>query len=225
MDLNVTSIRDANAAYHITLYDQKGLTGTPAYADQDTPQLTGYWNDRARSMRIEVHGPPSVPTPTPTPTRVPTPTPVPTPARTPTPSTTIPETPYLVYPSNGASFTAGQAVMLYWNYHAYEDEVYTELITPSGSVINFGGWSRRLGLTTDPLTETGQYQWHVKARNLLSGKESAWSAISTFDIVAPAAEYIPPHTTVTLVQREPPCALTAALCLGDSPRRNVEATI
>jgi hypothetical protein len=59
LDQNVSSLRDANAAYHITLFDQKGLTGTPGYYDADTPQLTGYWNDRARSMRVEKHRPTS----------------------------------------------------------------------------------------------------------------------------------------------------------------------
>ncbi len=66
LDQNVSSIRDANAAYHITFYDQKGLAGTPAYFDQDTSHMDGYWNDRARSMRIEVHGPAPSPTPSPT---------------------------------------------------------------------------------------------------------------------------------------------------------------
>lgn len=59
LDQNVSSLRDANAGYHITFYDQKGLTGTPGYYDADTPQLTGYWDNRARSMRVEKHRPTS----------------------------------------------------------------------------------------------------------------------------------------------------------------------
>ncbi len=39
--------------YHITLYDQENLTGTPGYFDVDTAQLPGFWDNRARSMRIE----------------------------------------------------------------------------------------------------------------------------------------------------------------------------
>ena len=57
LDQNVSSLRDTNAAYHITLFDQKGLTGTPGYYDADTSQLTGYWDNRARSMRVEKHRP------------------------------------------------------------------------------------------------------------------------------------------------------------------------
>lgn len=53
----VSSVKDPNGLYHITLFDQTGLKGTPAYVEGDTPQLTGYWNDRAQSMRIEKNQP------------------------------------------------------------------------------------------------------------------------------------------------------------------------
>src|SRR4029078_9068525 len=55
---NVSSILTPGGGYHITLYDQVGLSGTPGYFDADTPQLTRYWNDRARSMRVELHSAP-----------------------------------------------------------------------------------------------------------------------------------------------------------------------
>lgn len=57
LDQNVSSMRDTNSAYHVTLFDQKGMTGTPGYYDADTSQLTGYWDNRARSMRVEKHRP------------------------------------------------------------------------------------------------------------------------------------------------------------------------
>ncbi|GEM_PF-6562117 len=55
LDNNASSLRDPDSAYHVTLYDQPGLTGTPGYFDNDTPQLPGYWNNRARSIRVERH--------------------------------------------------------------------------------------------------------------------------------------------------------------------------
>ncbi|MBF6558274.1 MAG: fibronectin type III domain-containing protein [Acidimicrobiales bacterium] len=54
---NVSSLRDAGGAYHVTLFDGTGLSGTPGYFDSDTSNLTSAgWNDRARSMRVELHG-------------------------------------------------------------------------------------------------------------------------------------------------------------------------
>jgi hypothetical protein len=48
---NVSSI--GGAGYHVTLFDQPGLSGTPGYFDGEQARLDGYWNDRARSMRVE----------------------------------------------------------------------------------------------------------------------------------------------------------------------------
>jgi hypothetical protein len=50
---NISSIIDPNGQYNITLYDQPYLTGTPVSFDKDTLQLTGDWDNRARSMRVE----------------------------------------------------------------------------------------------------------------------------------------------------------------------------
>jgi hypothetical protein len=57
LDGQVSSIQDPSGQFHITLFDQPGLRGTPGYFDSDTSQLTGYWNDRAQSMRIEKNRP------------------------------------------------------------------------------------------------------------------------------------------------------------------------
>jgi hypothetical protein len=55
LDINVGSVRIPKGAFHVTLYDQLGLAGTPSHWDADMPQLTGYWSDRARSLRVERH--------------------------------------------------------------------------------------------------------------------------------------------------------------------------
>lgn len=55
LDGIVSSIGDSGGAYHVTLFDQPGLVGTPGYFDSDTASLSGYWNDRARSLRVEAH--------------------------------------------------------------------------------------------------------------------------------------------------------------------------
>ncbi len=56
LDQNVSSLRDPSGAYHVTLFDQPGMSGTPGYFDNDVVPLLGYWNDRARSLRVERHG-------------------------------------------------------------------------------------------------------------------------------------------------------------------------
>src|SRR6266568_6628685 len=56
LDQNVSSLKDANGAYHITLIDR---TNRPGYFDSDTPQLPADWNDQAHSLRVEKHRPTS----------------------------------------------------------------------------------------------------------------------------------------------------------------------
>ena len=56
LDQNVSSLRDPNAAYHVTLIDR---SGRPGYFDADQPQLPVDWNDQAHSLRVEKHRPTS----------------------------------------------------------------------------------------------------------------------------------------------------------------------
>jgi hypothetical protein len=53
LDQNVSSLRDAGGKYHVTLWDQTGLQGNPWHHDADVSQLTGYENDRGRSLNVE----------------------------------------------------------------------------------------------------------------------------------------------------------------------------
>jgi surface antigen len=85
LDANSSSIWNPGNAYHVTLFDQKGLTGTPAYWDSSAPSFSGYWNDRGRSLRVEVHGPPAPTATSAPPTRTPAPPPSPTVTVVPTP--------------------------------------------------------------------------------------------------------------------------------------------
>lgn len=48
----VTSIR-TSGRYHVTLFDDVDLRGTPAHYVADVSRLDAYWNDRARSVRVE----------------------------------------------------------------------------------------------------------------------------------------------------------------------------
>lgn len=54
LDQNVSSLKDPDRAYHITLTDR---TNRPGYFDSDTPQLPVDWNDQAHSLRVEKHRP------------------------------------------------------------------------------------------------------------------------------------------------------------------------
>ena len=56
LEQNVSSIRDGNDAYHITLYDKdKNFY----YLDKDAPVLTAEWDKRADTIHIEKHRPTS----------------------------------------------------------------------------------------------------------------------------------------------------------------------
>ncbi len=56
LEQNVSSIKDPNDAYHITLYDKdKNFY----YVDKDTPVLPAEWDNRADTIHIEKHRPTS----------------------------------------------------------------------------------------------------------------------------------------------------------------------
>ena len=56
LEQNVSSIRDSNNAYHITLYDKEKNF---FYVDKDTPVLPAEWDNRADAIHIEKHRPTS----------------------------------------------------------------------------------------------------------------------------------------------------------------------
>ena len=56
LEQNVSSIKDPNNAYHITLFDKDKNFD---YVDQDTPVLTAEWDNRADTIHVEKHRPTS----------------------------------------------------------------------------------------------------------------------------------------------------------------------
>jgi hypothetical protein len=54
---NIRSIQDPGGAFHITLWSGTNATGTPAYFDQDVPDLTTAWSLLPSSLKVEQHRP------------------------------------------------------------------------------------------------------------------------------------------------------------------------